>query len=361
VVANVLLVNKISTHRRIVFGYAAFFVSLAMMAVLVACTSAGLIADKTGFIITILATFLTGIGGGVQEASFYGYAGMLPSKYTRAIMLGESFAGLMVSINRIATKLSIDSAITNTIIFFSLSIVGEIICICLHYYIKGSPLVKYYERESQIDLLYLPIAQVMTTARQSIASYVSTPRPVLLDCIKMALKMRWDISKRIWKLMIGILQVYFVSLLLYPGLASVIPSSWEDGWLPVILIATFNISDFAGTLLTGLSWTMTDNMLLFLGAVRWGLIPFLLMCVVPLNNPVFTGEVIPITIIFILGLTTGYMGSTPMCAAAGKVKVAWREMTGNLMTMMMLMGLTLGATTALALNAILGVELNEVM
>jgi len=183
----------------------------------------------------------------------------------------------------------------------------------------------------------------------------------VIDTIKMALKMRWDISKRIWKLMIGILQVYFVSLLLYPGLASVIPSSWEDGWLPVILIATFNISDFAGTLLTGLSWTMTDNMLLFLGAVRWGLIPFLLMCVVPLNNPVFTGEVIPITIIFILGLTTGYMGSTPMCAAAGKVKVAWREMTGNLMTMMMLMGLTLGATTALALNAILGVELNEVM
>ena len=58
------------------------------------------------------------------------------------------------------------------------------ICILLHYYIKGSPLVKFYARESQIDLLYLPIARVVTEARQSIASYVSAPRPVLLDCIK---------------------------------------------------------------------------------------------------------------------------------------------------------------------------------
>ena len=63
----------------------------------------------------------------MQEASYYGYAGMLPSKYTRAVMLGEAFSGLLVSINRVITKLTIENNLTNTIIFFTLSIIGEIV------------------------------------------------------------------------------------------------------------------------------------------------------------------------------------------------------------------------------------------
>jgi len=55
------------------------------------------------------------------------------------------------------------------------------------------------------------------------------------------------VTKKIWKLMLGILNVYFVTLMLYPGVTSVIPSSWPSNWFPVVLITVFNAWDFGGT------------------------------------------------------------------------------------------------------------------
>lgn len=340
VIANVALVNRISTHRRISFGYLAFLLSLCSMALLVALTILGAVGSDTGFLVTIAATVLTGVGCGVQEASYYGYAGMLPSRYTRALMLGESFAGLVVSVNRIITKLTIEDPLTNTVIFFSLSIVGEIVCIILHRYIKNSKFVRHYQEK-----------EVMPPSPLSLRASKGS----LWKSIREGLSLRIQVSRGIWKLMVGILNVYLVTNLLYPGLASVVQSSWRDGWLPVILITAFNLSDLAGTMATGLHWKMSEHVLLLVGAARWALVPLLLLCVLPHGTPRLPGEAAPLLIVTILGASTGYMGSTPMCAASDKVAPQHREMAGNLMTMMMLLGLTLGSTSALLVNGLLGV------
>ena len=55
------------------------------------------------------------------------------------------------------------------------------------------------------------------------------------------------VSRKIWKLMIGILNVYLVTNLLYPGVASIIKTSWPNGWLSVALVFAFNAWDFGGT------------------------------------------------------------------------------------------------------------------
>ena len=348
VMINVVLVNRVSTHTRISFGYLAFMISLFSMALLVALTILNVVDSNVGFLVTIGATTFTGIGCGVQEASYYGYAGMLPSKYTRAIMLGESFAGLVVSVNRIVTKLTIEDPLTNTVIFFSLSIVGEIVCIVLHRYIKKSEFVKYYKSKEALGIREV----------QAVLSFSPLPskrKKSVWVSVKEGLKLRVKVSKKIWKLMFGILNVYYVTNLLYPGVATVIQSSWPNGWLPVVLITAFNLSDLVGTLATGLPWKMPENVLLLTGGLRWALIPVLLMSVLPLNAPLITGEGCPLITILILGFTTGYMGSTPMCAAAEKVSLEEREMAGNLMTMMMLLGLTLGSTSALLLNKVIGI------
>ena len=290
----------------------------------------------------LTTTVSAGIGCGVQEASYYGYAGMLPSKYTRAIMLGEAFAGLVVSLNRIVTKLTIEDPLVNTILFFSLSIVGEIVCIVLHRYIKSSPFIRYYKSRGLAAITPLHFTPVK-------------PCQGAWASLKEGLTLRLRVSRKIWKLMLGILNVYFTTMLLYPGVTSIIQSSWRDGWLPVILITAFNLSDFLGTLTTGLSWKMSENTLLALGGARWLLIPLLLLSVLPLHAPLLTGETSPLLVVLMLGFTTGYMGSTPMCAAGEQVGADQRELAGNLMTMMMLIGLTMGSTSALVINTLLGV------
>jgi hypothetical protein len=40
------------------------------------------------------------------RSSFYGFGALLPPKYTQGIMFGESLAGVLVSINRVWTKLA---------------------------------------------------------------------------------------------------------------------------------------------------------------------------------------------------------------------------------------------------------------
>ncbi|KAL5265312.1 hypothetical protein ACHWQZ_G006149 [Mnemiopsis leidyi] len=348
VILNVVLVNKIKMHARISFGYVAFMISLGGMAVLVALTKFKVVGHDFGLYFTIVATIFTGIGCGVQEASYYGYSGMLPSRYTRAVMLGEAFSGLLVSINRVITKLTIENNLTNTIIFFALSIIGEIACIFLHRYIKQSSFVRFYEAQEQAVNL-----QSMTAT--SFSPLIVKDQQSAWSSFKEGMRLRWTVTRKIWKLMIGILNVYLVTNLLYPGVASIIKTSWPNGWLSVTLVFAFNAWDFGGTIATGLSYKMPDNILLLTGGLRWLMVPLLLMCVLP-ADPIIPGEGVPIIVMSILGFTTGYMGSTPMCAASSQVALEEREMAGNLMTMCMLLGLTLGSTSAMVLNTILGID-----
>ena len=46
--------------------------------------------------------------------------------------------------------------------------------------------------------------------------------------------------------MVGILLSYMVTLSLFPGIESEIQSCHLGDWMPVILMATFNITDLAG-------------------------------------------------------------------------------------------------------------------
>lgn len=73
---------------------------------------------------------------------------------------------------------------------------------------------------------------------------------------------------------------------------------------------------------------MPDNILLLTGGLRWLMVPLLLMCVLP-ADPIIPGEGVPIIVMSILGFTTGYMGSTPMCAASSQVALEEREMAGR--------------------------------
>lgn len=348
VVLNVVLVNKIGMHARISFGYVAFMISLGGMAVLVGLTMLDIVNHEVGFYFTVVATIFTGIGCGVQEASYYGYSSLLPSKYTRAVMLGEAFSGLLVSINRIITKLTIENNLTNTIIFFTLSIIGEIVCIFLHRYIKESSFVAHYQAAEQA-------ANLQSATATSFSPLIEKDQTSAWQSFREGMRLRRVVSKKIWKLMVGILNVYLVTNLLYPGVASIIKTDWPNGWLSVALVFAFNAWDFGGTIATGLKWKMPDNILLLSGALRWLMVPLLLMCCMPMDNPMISGELLPIVIMSILGWTTGYMGSTPMCAAAEKVDTKDRELAGNLMTMMMLVGLTLGSTSALVVNTVMGV------
>lgn len=57
---------------------------------------------------------------------------------------------------------------------------------------------------------------------------------------------RYVVSRVIWAYMLSIAVTYSITLCLFPGLESEIKNPTLGEWLPILIMATFNMSDFVG-------------------------------------------------------------------------------------------------------------------
>jgi hypothetical protein len=60
------------------------------------------------------------------------------------------------------------------------------------------------------------------------------------------LTMRYEVSKTVWPYMLSIGMAYFVTLCLFPGIESEIVSCGLGTWMPILVMAMFNLFDFIG-------------------------------------------------------------------------------------------------------------------
>ncbi|XP_074597583.1 equilibrative nucleoside transporter 3 [Brevipalpus obovatus] len=142
VTINNILIETISLFWRINIGYIISLVTLILIAIFEIATSA--FSQSVAYDLNLMAVAIVAFGCTLQQSSFYGYTSMLPKKYTHAVMTGESAAGLIVSINRILTKLMLPEEQINTLLFFSLSIVLIAICIVIHNALQRTNFVKFH-------------------------------------------------------------------------------------------------------------------------------------------------------------------------------------------------------------------------
>ena len=101
--------------------------------------------------LSILFPSLLFVRPSVQQSSYYGLAGMLPGRNTQAIMVGESVAGLAVSVSRIVTKAATDSLRVGAIAFFVISLLYILFCVSCQLFLRVSPFVHYHMNRCQHD------------------------------------------------------------------------------------------------------------------------------------------------------------------------------------------------------------------
>ncbi|XP_063244891.1 equilibrative nucleoside transporter 4 [Bacillus rossius redtenbacheri] len=142
VLANNVLVETLSLNTRITFGYLVSFITLLFVATCEIWWE--IFGAATSYTINLVAVAVVSLGCTVQQSSFYGYTSMLPSRYTQAVMAGESAAGFLVSSNRILTKLLLDDQRINTIFFFVMSVMIVALCFCLHQVVRKTDFVQFY-------------------------------------------------------------------------------------------------------------------------------------------------------------------------------------------------------------------------
>ncbi|KAH0631988.1 hypothetical protein JD844_019959 [Phrynosoma platyrhinos] len=327
-----------------------------------------LFTQPHAYAINLIAVGVVAFGCTVQQSSFYGYTGMLPKRYTQGVMTGESTAGVIISLSRIFTKLLLSDEKENTIIFFFISISLELTCFILHLLVKRTHFVKYYTARSQDGVPEFKGAVDQGTGYRvhhdvtaedirfegelaGSGTYVrfDVPRPKVKrswPSFRDMMLHRYIVSRVIWAYMLSIAMSYFITLCLFPGLESEIRNCTLGEWLPILIMAIFNLSDFVGKILAALPYDWKGTHLLIYSCLRVVFIPLFIMCVYPSGKPTFSHPAWPCIFSLLMGITNGYFGSVPMILAAGKVSPEQRELAGNTMTVSYMTGLTLGSAVA---------------
>ncbi|KAF4074054.1 hypothetical protein AMELA_G00250190 [Ameiurus melas] len=384
VVLNNVLVEMLSLHTRITVGYV--FALGPLLFVSIFDVWLGKFTTNQAYALNLISVGVVAFGCTVQQSSFYGYMGMLPKRYTQGVMTGESTAGVIISLSRIFTKLLIKDERKNTIIFFLISITMELMCFVLHLVVRRTRFVHYYTSLARQGLShskdhthhcnqYHVHHDVITedvrfdngAVGVSPADDGSTAEPdysgsstyVRFDVPKLKIKRSWPgikdmilhryvVSRVIWPYMLSIAVTYFITLCLFPGLESEIRNATLGEWLPILIMAIFNMSDFVGKILAALPYEWNGVRLLFFSCIRVVFIPLFIMCVYPMPKPTLCHPAWPCVFSLLMGITNGYFGSVPMIQAAGKVPPEQRELAGNTMTVSYMSGLMLGSVVAYA-------------
>ncbi|XP_036828176.1 equilibrative nucleoside transporter 4-like isoform X1 [Oncorhynchus mykiss] len=385
VILNNILVERISLHTRITVGYLFALSPLVFVSVFDVWLES--FTTRQAYIVNLFSVGVVAFGCTVQQSSFYGYMGMLPKRYTQGVMTGESTAGVIISLSRIFTKLMISNERINTLIFFLVSITMEMLCFLLHLIVRRSRFVRYYtgpthrghslgkghDIGSEVSGTGYRVHHDVTTEEVRFGNgVVATTSPsddvtdeftggtyVRFGVPKDKIRRSWPglrdmflhryiVARVIWAYMLSIAVTYSITLCLFPGLESEIRNPTLGEWLPILIMATFNMADFVGKILAALPYEWTGGHLLLFSCLRVVFIPLLVMCVYPSSTPTLSHPAWPCLFSLLMGVTNGYFGSVPMIQAAGKVPPEQRELAGNTMTVSYMTGLMLGSAVAYA-------------
>uniref|UniRef100_A0A182KCJ3 Equilibrative nucleoside transporter 4 n=1 Tax=Anopheles christyi TaxID=43041 RepID=A0A182KCJ3_9DIPT len=178
-----------------------------------------------------------------------------------------------------------------------------------------------------------------------------------LGSFRSGLESRWKVARAIYPYMACIAMAYCVTLSLYPGIESEIISCNLGTWMPVLLMFTFNASDVVGKLLAAVPYGWSRRQLILMSGLRALLVPLILLCCSPREQPVIAGEAAAFIFTAALGISNGLAGSLPMMLAPDKVSATLREVTGNMMTLSYNIGLTAGSLVGYVFDAMLGPQL----
>uniref|UniRef100_A0A8R1I0N1 Equilibrative nucleoside transporter 1 n=2 Tax=Caenorhabditis japonica TaxID=281687 RepID=A0A8R1I0N1_CAEJA len=96
------------------------------------------------FVLTILTIIVLNAANGLFQNSMFGLASPFPFKYTNAIIIGQNFCGIAVTVLAMLTKAVSDDVQVRAMLFFSISSVVIVACFVLLNIIKKFDFYKKY-------------------------------------------------------------------------------------------------------------------------------------------------------------------------------------------------------------------------
>jgi len=151
--------------------------------------------------------------------------------------------------------------------------------------------------------------------------------------------------KRMWAPAVAVSLNFFITLSLFPGLMTSIPSSTKPQnwtWFPIILIAIFSVFDFIGKTIPGITLKrVSERNLYIMTGLRFLFFFAFIFCI---NPKLFNSDAFPVIFDVLFALSNGYLATTWMMIGPSKVEIQEKELAGTIMALALVSGLTLGAS-----------------
>jgi len=179
--------------------------------------------STTFFWCTITLSLIAGGATSVYQSGMFGLAGMLPPKYTQAIMAGQSMGAIIVALLYIIFLEVMPSNNASGLAFFQVSVACILCCLCCCYKLRAQPLVEFYMKASAVSQAGSG-PRLQTPGDQSYADGRS-PRPDFDSLLRQIGILRAPY------LLTCVAVTYAVTLAVFPGLADAIVGSsmWYQG------------------------------------------------------------------------------------------------------------------------------------
>ncbi|XP_031561564.1 equilibrative nucleoside transporter 1-like isoform X2 [Actinia tenebrosa] len=389
-VPNVLmfLLNTLFKHK--VRLQVRMLTSLITMTALFVLTTALVKVDTFSwtnnfFYITIVTVIVVNMMSAVFQGGLFGLTGMMPFKYTGAVMTGQGIGGTFAALANIAALFGGKDAISSGFGYFFSAVVVLFICLISYILLPQLEFARYYmekpEEQTEIDARNIQEQSKrlanwkLDTEKGRFQSTLSLDAKTLINVestdgkeVHIRTSQRppfLKIFKQIAPLGLSVAFVFFVTLASFPGLTSRIKSKstakneWtEKYFIPVSCFLLFNVGDFIGRIIASIFQLPRGSKLLpILCFVRVVFIPLFFFC-----NAQPRGENVPVLfnddtyfIVFMLlfGISNGYLGSLCMMYGPGLVEKKDSETAGTMMAFLLIVGLGLGAAFSFVVSALL--------
>jgi equilibrative nucleoside transporter 1/2/3 len=330
-----------SFSKRIVLGFAITGVIIAIIPVL-----AGAVPGAAGFVLLCLFITLMGTVNAVTQTSVFGMAGMMPGEYTRAVMIGNGLAGIILNVARIICLASFppdaSGLLIGTTVYFLIAGGTLIGCCFAQLHAMKHPLVKQHVHDKYSNLTE------------------ATPGEELLNGPEMKKESSGgvnvsykDLFKKIWVFLGLVFLTYLITFIVFPGVSIATEvSGLSYSWFVVLLITTFNVFDVLGRQAVSV-YMLSHRVLIFATFGRLLFVMTTVMIAAQLPPPaIFSGAWFIFLNMALLAFTNGYYSTHHMIYGPSQVEGYLRDKAGSMMATALVAGIFVGSVLSLMFSGI---------
>jgi equilibrative nucleoside transporter 1/2/3 len=330
-----------SFNKRIVLGFAVTGVIIAIIPVL-----AGAVPGAGGFGLLCLFITLMGAVNAATQTSVFGMAGMMPDEFTRAVMIGNGLAGIILNLARIVCLASFPSnasgLLIGTTVYFLIAGGTLIVCCFVQMHAMKHPLVKQHVLDKYISFIETTPGEGMLngTDIQKVSSVV----------VIVSYK---DLLKKIWVFISLVFLNYLITFVVFPGVAIATEvSGLSYTWFVVLLITTYNVFDVLGRQAVSV-YMLSHRVLIFATIGRLLFWMTTVMIAAQMSPPAVFGGVWFIFLnMALFAFTNGYCSTQHMIYGPAQVEGYIRDKAGSMMSTALVAGIFVGSVLSLLFSGI---------